>query len=78
MSKPAKTADELIALAIKELRSRVDCPAGIRVAIVPENGSWKFRVTGSESTIAEFGYQKCVEILSEVGDILAKDYDVAV
>jgi hypothetical protein len=77
MSKPAKTEAELIAMARAELKVHADCPDGMVVQIVRDGDSWEFRASADEATIARPGYPECVAMLVQIGDHLAKHYDVA-
>ena len=76
MSKPTRTAAELIAMARAELRTHADCPDGIEIEVIPSEGSWEFRTTADEATIARPGYPECVAMIVQIGDHLSKQYDV--
>jgi mevalonate kinase len=76
MSKPTRTAAELIAMARAELKAHVDCPDGIDIAVIASEGSWEFRTTADEATIARPGYPECVAMIVQIGDHLSKQYDV--
>jgi hypothetical protein len=76
MSKPTRTAAELIAMARAELKAHVDCPDGIDIAVIPGEGSWEFRTTADGATIARPGYPECVAMIVQIGDHLSKQYDV--
>jgi hypothetical protein len=77
MSKPAKTEAELIAMAKAELKVHADCPDGIVISIICDGGSWEFRATADEATIARPGYPECVAMLVQIGDHLGKQFDVS-
>jgi len=77
MSKPLKPEQELIALAMQEISEHLNCPPGLQVSVVRDNGSWEFRASGPESAIDEAGYAECVAMLVQIGDRLSKEYDVA-
>jgi hypothetical protein len=77
MSKPTKTADELIAMAKAELKVHADCPDGIVISVITEGDTWEFRAEADAATVAKPGYPECVAMLVQVGDHLAKQYDVA-
>jgi hypothetical protein len=76
MSKPTKTEAELIALAKAELKVHADCPDGIVISVLRDGDSWEFRAGAGEETIAKPGYPECVAMLVQIGDHLAKQYDV--
>jgi hypothetical protein len=76
MSKPARTAAELIALARAELKAHVDCPDGIDIAVIRNEGGWEFRTSADEATIARPGYPECVAMIVQIGDHLSKQYDL--
>ena len=76
MSKPTKTADELVAMAKAELKVHADCPDGIVISVIPEGDTWEFRAEAVAATVAKPGYPECVAMLVQVGDHLAKQYDV--
>ena len=75
MSKPAKTAAELIAMAKAELKVHADCPEGIVISLIRDGDSWGFRASADEATVAKPGYPECVAMLVQIGDHLAKQYD---
>jgi hypothetical protein len=77
MNKPTKTADELIAMAKAELKVHADCPDGIVISVITEGDTWEFRAEADAATVAKPGYPECVAMLVQVGDHLAKQYDVA-
>ena len=77
MSKPTKTAPELIAMAKAELKVHADCPDGIDISIVRDGDGWEFRASADEKTVAAPGYPECVAMLVQIGDHLSKQYDVA-
>jgi hypothetical protein len=75
MSKPAKTAAELIAMAKAELKVHADCPDGIVISLIRDGSTWEFRASADEATVAKPGYPECVAMLVQIGDHLAKQYD---
>ena len=77
MSKPAKTAAELIAMAKAELKVHADCPEGIVISLIRDGSTWEFRASADEATVAKPGYPECVAMLVQIGDHLSKQYDVA-
>ena len=77
MSKPVKTAAELIAMAKAELKVHADCPDGVAISLIRDGDSWEFRASADEATVAKPGYPECVAMLVQIGDHLAKQYDVA-
>ena len=77
MSKPAKTAAELIAMAKAELKVHADCPEGIVISLIRDDDSWEFRASADAATVAKPGYPECVAMLVQIGDHLAKQYDLA-
>jgi hypothetical protein len=76
MSKPTKTEAELIAMARAELKVHADCPDGIVISVIRDGGSWEFRASAAEATVAKPGYPECVAMLVQIGDHLSKQYDV--
>jgi hypothetical protein len=76
MSKPTKTTAELIAMARAELKVHADCPDGMVISVIPSGDSWEFRVKADKDTAAKPGYPECVAMLVQIGDHLAKQYDV--
>jgi hypothetical protein len=76
MSKPAKTAAELIAMARAELKVHADCPEGIVISVIRDGDSWEFRASADDAIVAKPGYPECVAMLVQIGDHLAKHYDV--
>lgn len=76
MSKPVKTEAELIAMAKAELKVHVDGPDGIVISVLRDGDSWEFRASADEATIAKPGYPETVAMLVQIGDHLAKQYDV--
>ena len=76
MSKPTRTANELIAMARAELKVHADCPDGIGISVVKNEGGWEFRTTADEATVAKPGYPECVALIVQIGDHLAKQFDV--
>jgi hypothetical protein len=77
MSKPAKIEAELIAMAKAELKVHADCSEGIVISIIRDGGSWEFRATADEATVARPGYPECVAMLVQIGDHLGKQFDVS-
>ena len=76
MSKPAKTASELIAMARAELTVHADCPDGIEISVISSGDSWEFRAAADAATVAKPGYPECVAMLVQIGDHLGKQYDL--
>lgn len=76
MSKPVKTADELIAMARAELKVHADCPDGIEISVISSADSWEFRASADAATSAKPGYPECVALLVQVGDHLGRQYDL--
>ena len=77
MSKPVKSAAELIAMARAELKAHEsDCPDGIEITILRNESSWEFRTSADEATIARPGYPECVAMIVQIGDHLSMQYDV--
>ena len=76
MSKPTKTEAELIAMARTELKVHADCPDGIAIFVLRSDDSWEFRAEADEAIVAKPGYPECVAMLVQIGDHLAKHYDV--
>jgi hypothetical protein len=76
MSKPTRTANELIAMARAELKVHADCPDGIGISVVKNEGGWEFRTTADEATVAKPGYPECVALIVQIGDHLSTQYDV--
>ena len=76
MSKPVKTEAELIAMAQAELKAHVDGPDGIVISVLRDGDSWEFRASADETTIAKPGYPERVAMLVQIGDHLARQYDL--
>jgi len=76
MSKPTKTAAELIAMARAELKVHADCPDGIAISVIPSGDSWEFRADAENDTVQKPGYPECVAMLVQIGDHLSRQYDV--
>jgi hypothetical protein len=76
MSKPAKTEDELVAMARAELKAHLDCPDGIGISALRDGDSWEFRTETDETTRAKPGYPECVAMIVQIGDHLSKQYDL--
>ena len=76
MSKPSKTEAELIAMARTELKAHVDGPDGIVIAVLRDGDSWEFRASADQATAAKPGYPESVAMLVQIGDHLARQYDV--
>ena len=76
MSKPAKSAAELIAMARAELKVHADCPEGMVISVIRDGGSWEFRASADDATVAKPGYPECVAMLVQIGDHLSKQYDL--
>lgn len=76
MSKPVKTEAELIAMAKAELKVHADPPDGMKVAIIRDGESWEFRASADKATEDKPGYPEAVAMLVQIGDHLAKQYDV--
>ena len=72
MSKPTKTAAELIAMARAELKVHADCPDGMTISLIPSGDSWEFRASADKDTEARPGYPECVAMLVQIGDHLSK------
>ena len=75
MSKPTKTAAELIAMARAELKVHADCPDGIAISVLRDGDTWEFRATADAATVAKPGYPERVAMLVQIGDHLSKQYD---
>jgi hypothetical protein len=76
MSKPSRTAAELIAMARAELKVHADCPEGLAILVLPAGDSWEFRAEADAATKAKPGYPECVAMLVQIGDHMSKQYDV--
>jgi hypothetical protein len=76
MSKPTKTAAQLIEMAKAELTVHADCPDGIVISVIRDGDSWEFRAEADQATVAKPGYPECVAMLVQVGDHLSKQYDL--
>ena len=76
MSKSAKTEAELIEMARAELRVHADAPDGMVISIVRDGDSWEFRASGDKATQDKPGFPEAVAMLVQIGDHLAKQYDV--
>ena len=76
MSKPVKTEAELVAMARVELNAHADCPDGIVISVLRAGESWEFRAAADAATIARPGYPECVALLVQIGDHLARQFDI--
>ena len=76
MSKPVKSAAELIAMARAEIKAHADCPEGIEISVISRVDSWEFRAAADAATVAKPGYPECVALLVQIGDHLSKQYDL--
>lgn len=76
MSKPTKTAAELVAMAKAELNVHLDCPDGIVISVLRAGDSWEFRTAADQATIAKPGYPECVAMIVQIGDHLGKQFDL--
>ncbi len=76
MSRPTKTAAELIAMARAELKVHADCPDGIVISVIRDGESWEFRAEADAATVAKPGYPECVAMLVQIGDHLGKQYNL--
>ena len=76
MSKPTRTASELIAMARAELKAHADCPDGIGISVISNADGWEFRADADEATVAKPGYPECVALMVQIGDHLSKQYDL--
>ena len=76
MSKPVKSEAELIAMAKAELKVHADCPDGIVISVLRSEDSWEFRASADAATAAKPGYPEAVSMLVQIGDHLARQYDV--
>jgi hypothetical protein len=76
MNKPSKTAAELIAMARAELIVHADCPDGIMISVLGSGDSWEFRTAADRATVAQPGYPECVALIVQIGDHLAKQFDL--
>jgi hypothetical protein len=77
MSKPTKTAAELIAMAKAELKVHADCPDGMVISVLRDGDSWEFRAKADDATVAKAGYPECVAMLVQIGDHLNKQFGVS-
>jgi hypothetical protein len=76
MSKPSKTEAELIAMARAELKVHADAPDGMTISIIRDGESWEFRASADKATEDKPGYPEAVAMLVQIGDHLAKQYDI--
>jgi len=76
MSKPVKTQAELIEMAKAELKVHADPPDGMMISILRDGESWEFRASADKATEEKPGYPEAVAMLVQIGDHLAKQYDV--
>jgi hypothetical protein len=76
MSKPGKTEAELIAMARAELKAHVDAPDGMAISVIRDGESWEFRASADKATVDKPGYPEAVAMLVQIGDHLAKQYDL--
>ena len=77
MSKPTKTAAELIAMARAELKAHSDdWPADIAIEVIRNDDGWEFRTKADAATVARPGYPESVAMIVQIGDHLGKQYDL--
>jgi hypothetical protein len=76
MSKPSKTEAELIAMARAELKVHADAPEGMTISIIRDGESWEFRASADKATEDKPGYPEAVAMLVQIGDHLARQYNV--
>ena len=76
MSKPAKTEAELIEMARAELKVHVDASDGMVISVIRDGDSWEFRASADKAIQDKPGYPEAVAMLVQIGDHLAKQYDV--
>lgn len=76
MSKPVKSEAELMAMARAELKVHADCPDGIEIYLLRDGNSWEFRARAEDAVVARPGFPECVAMLVQIGDHLARQYDV--
>jgi hypothetical protein len=76
MSKPSRTEAELIAMARTELKAHVDAPDGMVISVIRDGQSWEFRASADKATEDKPGYPEAVAMLVQIGDHLAKQYDL--
>jgi hypothetical protein len=76
MTKPVKTEAELIAIAKAELQVHADSSDGMVITVIRDGDSWEFRASADAATAAKPGYPEAVAMLVQIGDHLARQYDV--
>ena len=76
MSKPVKSEADLIEMAKAELKVHADPPEGMAISIVRDGDSWELRASADDATKNRPGYPEAVAMLVQIGDHLAKQYDV--
>jgi hypothetical protein len=76
MSKPGKTEAELIAMARAELKVHADAPDGMAISVIRDGESWEFRASADKATEDKPGYPEAVAMLVQIGDHLAKQYNL--
>ena len=76
MSKPLKTEAELIAMARAELKVHADAPDGMVISVIRDGDSWEFRASADKATQDRAGYPEAVAMLVQIGDHLAKQFDL--
>jgi hypothetical protein len=76
MSKPLKTEAELVAMARAELKVHADAPDGMVISVIRDGDSWEFRASADKATQDRAGYPEAVAMLVQIGDHLAKQFDL--
>src|ERR1700744_3105889 len=67
MSKPTKSAAELIDMARAERKVNAQCSDGIEISVIRADGGGGFRTAADEATIAKPGYPECVGLIVQIG-----------
>jgi hypothetical protein len=63
-------------MARAELKVHADAPDGMVISVIRDGDSWEFRASADKATEDRAGYPEAVAMLVQIGDHLAKQYDL--